>query len=366
MSARHAVELDEHQPVGEVDGVVEERLGDHERGAEDRALRVRAEDQAQERDVAVPLLGNELERLRVVDGLELLARLSHGLLDLRKLSLGLLHAAVGHEPARALGEGARHDEDDESEHGAHQEREPPPDVRGERVQEDERDERAEDRAGPVAAVDPDVDTAAILRGHHLVDRGVDGRVLAADSHARDEPRPVEVDEPQPAAVVHRERRKPCAEEVQEERDDEEPLPPELIRHPPEDERTHDLADEVHRRDQPDLGRGHVERVGLDEDTGHGARDRDLEAVEDPGGPEPGDHPRVERRPAQAIEPRRDRGANRPGFGSGGAHLPCSFHESSSSSSATMIRPAASISARCENACGKLPRWRPVATSNSSA
>ena len=35
-------------------------------------------------------------------------------------------------------------------------------------------------------------------------------------------------------------------------------------------------------------------------------------------------------------------------------------------SARMIRPAASISARWENACGKLPRWRPVATSNSSA
>ena len=29
-------------------------------------------------------------------------------------------------------------------------------------------------------------------------------------------------------------------------------------------------------------------------------------------------------------------------------------------------PAASTSARCENACGKLPRCRPVSTSNSSA
>ena len=35
-------------------------------------------------------------------------------------------------------------------------------------------------------------------------------------------------------------------------------------------------------------------------------------------------------------------------------------------SARMIRPAASISARCEKACGKLPRWRPVPASNSSA
>ena len=39
---------------------------------------------------------------------------------------------------------------------------------------------------------------------------------------------------------------------------------------------------------------------------------------------------------------------------------------SSSSSATMMRAAASISARCENACGKLPRCRPVSASNSSA
>ena len=42
------------------------------------------------------------------------------------------------------------------------------------------------------------------------------------------------------------------------------------------------------------------------------------------------------------------------------------HVISSSRSARMIRPAASISARWEKACGKLPRWRPVFTSNSSA
>ena len=35
-------------------------------------------------------------------------------------------------------------------------------------------------------------------------------------------------------------------------------------------------------------------------------------------------------------------------------------------SGTMIRAAASSSARCENACGKLPRCRPVSASNSSA
>ena len=39
---------------------------------------------------------------------------------------------------------------------------------------------------------------------------------------------------------------------------------------------------------------------------------------------------------------------------------------SSSRSARMIRPAASMRARWEKACGKLPRWRARSTSNSSA
>src|SRR5439155_23182046 len=40
--------------------------------------------------------------------------------------------------------------------------------------------------------------------------------------------------------------------------------------------------------------------------------------------------------------------------------------SSFSRSSTIMRPAASISARWEKACGKLPRCLPVAASNSSA
>jgi hypothetical protein len=209
---------------------------------------------------------------------------------------------VRHQPSRALGERAADEDHDEREHGPEQECEAPTDIGGEQVQEHERGEGAEDRGGPVAAVDPDVDAVPILRGHHLVDRGVDGGVLPADSHACDETRPVEPGEPQPAAVVHRERREPGAEEVQEEGEDEQPLPPELIGEPPEDERTDDLADEVHRRDQPDLGRAHVERVGLDEDAGHRARDRYLQAVEDPCRAEPDHHVGVELRPRQAIEP----------------------------------------------------------------
>ena len=201
----------------------------------------------------------------------------------------------------------------------------------------ERGERSEDRARPVAAVDPDVDAAPVLRRHHLVDRGVDRRVLAADPHPRDEPRPVEPGEPEPAAVVHRERCEPGAEQVQEQRDDQQPLAPERVGLPSEIQRPDDLPEEVDRRDHPDLARRHVERVGLHQDARHRARDRDLQPVEDPRRAQTRDHAGVERRPAQAVEPRRDRAPDRLPRRLDGAHptlLPGSVMSASSVGSVT--------------------------------
>jgi len=61
------------------------------------------------------------------------------------------------------------------------------------------------------------------------------------------------------------------------------------------------------------------------------------------------------------------GVHYPGDVLGGALIGAAIAQvyvSSSSRSARMIRPAASISARWENACGKFPRWRPVGVSSS--
>ena len=49
-----------------------------------------------------------------------------------------------------------------------------------------------------------------------------------------------------------ERGEPGAEQVQEQGDDEQPLAPEPVGQPPEDERADHLADEVDRGDQADL------------------------------------------------------------------------------------------------------------------
>jgi hypothetical protein len=269
------------------------RLRDHQRRTENCSLRVRAEHQPEESCVPVVLLRDEFDPERVVNRRDRLTGLARGLFDLRQLGLGLLDAAVGHQPPRAFGEGASDDDHDEREQRAHEERQAPADIDGERVQEDQRCERADDGAGPVGAVDPDVDAPAVLRRHHLVDRGVDRRVLAADAHARDQPRRVEEHEPA-GVMTGDERGQPGAEQVQQEGDDEQPAPAELVRQPAEHERTHQLADQVDRRDQANLGRRHVERRWLGEDADDRAGDRDLQAVEDPGGAEACDHAGVER------------------------------------------------------------------------
>jgi hypothetical protein len=99
--------------------------------------------------------------------------------------------------------------------------------RGEVVQEDVGHERAQDCAGPVGAVDPDVDPAPVLRGHHLIDRRVDRRVLAADAHPGDEPGDVE--EHQPAGVVPgHERGQAGADQVQQQGEDEQPFAPAVV------------------------------------------------------------------------------------------------------------------------------------------
>ena len=56
----------------------------------------------------------------------------------------------------------------------------------------------------------------------------------------------------------------------------------------------------------------------------------------------------------------------PGAAPDDDHVVGVTHDSSSIISAMTMRPAASISARCEKACGKLPRCRAVLVSNSSA
>ena len=186
------------------------------------------------------------------------------------------------------------------------------------VEEDQAAEGAEDRACPVGAVDHDVDAAPVARRDELVDRGVDRRVLAADTHARDEPREVEVADPE-GAVAEGERGEPAADQVHAQGDHEEVAAAELVGEPSEEQRADDLAREVDGGDEPCRGGGQRERLRVGQHVGDGAGDRDLQPVEDPRHAERDHHAGVEPRPREPVDPRRDEAAHHAGCRSGRRH-----------------------------------------------
>ena len=272
------------------------------------------EEHLDQSEVTLVLTRLDVDRLRLVDPVQGLAGGLDLVLDDLDVVLGLLLAAVHDQPAGALREVLAEPPDQRTEDGAEEEADPPADVDVDLVQQDERAQGSEDRTDPVGAVDGDVDPPSVLRRHHLVDRGVDRGVLAADAGSGDEPGAVEEGQGQ-GTVVPGERRQGVAEQVDAQRDDEEVLAAPLVGQVTEEQRAEDLTEQVDRGDRADLGRAQTERRFVGQNSRDCAGDGDLDAVQDPGGAERHHHLGVERRPAQAVDPRRDQAAD--GLAGGG-------------------------------------------------
>ena len=218
---------------------------------------------------------------------------------------------MGDHPARALGDVPAHPDDDQTHDRADEERDAPAEVLGDAagVEQPEAGAGAEQRTGPVGAVDGDVDPAAVLGGDQLVDGAVDRGVLAADAQPGDEA--PDVEEPgRPGEARHT-----TADEVDRQRDDEQLLAAQPVGQPSERQRADDLPDEIDGAGQTDLEGRHAQAL-LE------ARRRDeldLQPVEDPGDPQPDDDHPVEPRPWQAVHPKRDQAADSAVLGCGRRH-----------------------------------------------
>ena len=228
----------------------------------------------------------------------------HLVLDVGDRALRGVHPAVHDLPARAFRQVPPHQQDHQPQDRADQEGQPPAQAEVDGLEEDERAQRAEDRTGPVGAVDRDVDPAPEAGRDQFVDGRVDGGVFPADAHAGDEPGDVEEDDPA-RAVAQGERGQPAADQVHAQGDHEEVASAELVRQPPEEQRADHLAGQVHGGDEADRRRRQAERLGLGQRVGHRAGDGDLQPVEDPGHAQRDHHPGMERRPRQPVESGRE-------------------------------------------------------------
>ena len=101
---------------------------------------------------------------------------------------GFLLAAVGDLPARAFRDEAAEEQDGAAEHRADSEAEAPADVDADIAagQQQKRGGGADGGAGPVTAVDDQVDAASETGGDEFIDGRVDGGVFAADAEAGDD------------------------------------------------------------------------------------------------------------------------------------------------------------------------------------
>src|SRR5580704_288262 len=102
--------------------------------------------------------------------------------------LGFVYPAVRKEPARTLGNESAKINDRDADDRTDAETEAPSEpVRNDSgIQDHERRRRSHRSSQPETAIDDQIDTAAQTRRDQLIDRGVDGGILTADSGSRDE------------------------------------------------------------------------------------------------------------------------------------------------------------------------------------
>ena len=182
-----AVEVGQHQRIGEEDRVIEERLRRHQAQAHECApaldAKQRVSDLRQRRGAA--RAQPDHRRRFVRDVVAAGAELGLDAIEHRRC---LLDTAMGHQPARRFRQPQAHEEDDEAEHGPDQKRQAPSQIRRQQVgiEHHQRSRRAERGADPEAAVDDEIGPAAVARRHQLLNGRIDGGVLAADAGAGEE------------------------------------------------------------------------------------------------------------------------------------------------------------------------------------
>src|SRR5699024_8953780 len=131
-------------------------------------------------------------------------------------------------------------------------------------------------AEPIRPVDDEIDLATYPGGDELVDRGVDGRVLATDTRTSHESCEVE--------VPRREGERGChgGQYVHGERDDEQLLAAEPVGELTEEQGTEAGSDDVDRGRRADLAGAELDSTPILGEAGGDAADhRDFETVENP-------------------------------------------------------------------------------------
>src|SRR6266699_3174212 len=210
----------------------------------------------------------------------------------------LVEASMHHQPARALWDIAPHEQDCQSKNGAHTKAEPPTDVHREEVwvEQHHRQGGADRCADPPAAIDREIHMATNSRRDELINSGVNGRILPADSRACQEAADGEPDE------VGGEGRGYCSEKVDGQGNHEELFTPIHVGKAGKEQSAQDGAKQVSGAGGRDLHVREVQGLRLLEHSRDRTDDSDLKSIENPGDAQRDDHEPVPPAPGKTIHP----------------------------------------------------------------
>ena len=217
------------------------------------------------------------------------------------MASAFLLPAVGDQPARAFRQIAPQEQDGQADRGADEEGGAPADlgVEPSRIEEHQGAGAADCGPHPEAAADHQIRPAAIARRDQFLDCRVDRAVFAADAGAGEKAHQQE------GPQVPGERRAGGGQQVEGQRDVEQPLAAQPVGEPAEEQRPADRPRDVGAAGKAHLGRGEMQDRALPQRPGQRARECHLQPVQHPGDAEPHHHHPVEPAPWQALQPRGD-------------------------------------------------------------
>ena len=210
---------------------------------------------------------------------------------------------MGDKPSRAFRHKSAQQQNCRSDNAADAKAEPPSQIdrKNRLVQQERRRQRAARRTKPEAAVDDEVDPAAIFCRDELVDGGVHRCILPANSE------PCQQAEKGEAPEIPGEGAEQDAGQINRKGDIKNEPASKAVGGPAEDEGACDGADYIERRDRTQRGARQAKRVVALQRGSERAHDSHFKTVQDPCDPEAEHDKQVEAAPGQAVKPERDVG-----------------------------------------------------------
>ena len=176
----------------------------------------------------------------------------------RNDALGLVGAAMRHQPARAFRNPEPHEEDDSPSAAPIRKASRQPNSGSMNAGSSSTIEPAAPIAAPIQKLPlmHEVGPAAHARRDQFLDGGIDRGIFAADAGAGEKAKQREAPE------IPRQRGRRGRDEVDRERDEEQLLAAEPVGQPAEEQRAEHRAGEIGAADKPDLGVGELQRRAL--------------------------------------------------------------------------------------------------------